>query len=133
MDTNKGKLIVITRSARQAIPVEGVLITVTSNQKEYSGVVASRKSDVNGVTESIDLPAPPKSNSDAPGNSLPYSLWNIDADVNGYYPVRNIGAQVYDGVTTVQTVELIPLAKGFRDKPVPEGDISFNQSTTPNL
>ena len=133
MDTNKGKLIVITRSARQALPIEGVLVTVTSNQNEFSGVVASRKSDRNGVTEYIELPTPPKSNSDSPSGGQPYSLWNIDADINGYYPVRNIGAQVYDGVTTVQTVELIPLAKGFGDLPVPDGDINFNQSQTPNL
>lgn len=133
MEKRFGTLVVVTRTARGAIPVEGVLVTVTADQSEYSGVVASRKSDVNGITEKIILPAPPKDNTQSPDSGSPCSIWNIDSDINGYYPVRNVGAQIYDGVTTVQAIDLIPIALGTKTPPASAEEILIDESKLPNL
>lgn len=131
--TEYGYLIVNTRTARGAVPVEAVLITVTDRNDAESKVVSVVKTNRSGSTLKIRLPAAPRKNTESPNGGSPCALYNIDADCDGYYPVRNIGAQIYSGVTSVQPVELIPLAAGTGPKPSFIDDIIFDESDSPDL
>lgn len=128
-----GYLRVITRTARGALPVENVLVTITSYDGANSKVVASSLSDANGMTPPARLSAPAPENSQSPGAGPPFTSYNVDADIDGYYPVRNIGAQVYPGITSVQPVELIPIALGTPAPPAPISEISFENNQAPDL
>jgi hypothetical protein len=131
--TEYGYLIVNTRTARGAVPVEAVKITVTDWNGAESNVVSAIKTDRNGSTLKIRLPASPRKNTESPNNGNPCALYNIDADCEGYYPVRNIGAQIYSGVTSVLPVELIPLADGIDPASSFIDIMSFDGSELPDL
>lgn len=131
--TEYGYLIVNTRTARGAVPVEAVQITVTERSGAESSVVSAVKTNRSGSTFKIRLPASPRKNTESPNSGSPCALYNIDADCDGYYPVRNVGAQIYSGVTSVQPVELIPLAAGTEPAPAFIGVISFDGSELPDL
>jgi len=102
-----GYLIVNTRTAQGAVPVEGAQITVTDMNGASSRVVSVSKTNRSGSTVKIRLPAAPYKNTVGSAAGVPCALYNIDADKDGYYPVRNVGVQIYSGITSVQPVEFI--------------------------
>lgn len=103
-----GYLIVNARTAQGAVPVEAARITVTDMNGTSSRVVSVSKTNRSGSTVKIRLPAAPYKNTASPSAGVPCALYNIDADKDGYYPVRNVEIQIYSGITSVQPVEFIP-------------------------
>jgi peptidoglycan hydrolase-like protein with peptidoglycan-binding domain len=61
-----------------------------------------------GLTEEISVPAPPIELSMAPNPALPYSLYNIRVEVEGFIDVVINGTQVFPNRLALQPVELIP-------------------------
>ena len=57
------------------------------------------------------MSAPPRNSSEAPCNTRPYSLYNIEVYSKGYYKQFYENVPVFDGVSAIQTAELIPLEK----------------------
>lgn len=103
-----GYLIVNTRTAQGAVPVEDAQITVTDMNGLSSRVVSVSKTNRSGSTVKIRLPVTPYKNAAGPSAGVSCVLYTIDADKEGYYPVRNVGVQIYSGITSVQPVEFIP-------------------------
>lgn len=124
---NTGYLVVRVSTARGAIPLENATVSIRGYEKDDSGILYSVESDVSGLTPRLSLPAPPRSLSQTPNDSIPYSLWNIDVFKDGYITARYSGVPVYSGVTSIQSAELVPLTEGF------EPSESFNESQPPNL
>lgn len=102
-----GDLIVQVFTASGAFPVSDALVTVTSQE---NGLVSVLVTGENGRTPAIRLSAPSPSESFNPADT-PFSLYNIDTDAAGFYGVRNIGAAIYPGITSIQRVELIPIIR----------------------
>ncbi len=90
----------------RAVPLQNVAVTVRSTDGK---LMAFRRTDANGFTDTIDLEAPPQELSLSPGNEQPYSAYNVLVDCPGYYGVIINGVQVFSGRTTWQQVELLPL------------------------
>lgn len=107
-----GYLTFKTRTAQSALPVENVRITVSGSEAGNTEPIVTVISDRNGNTERIALPTPPRMESMSPGfNGEPFSRYNVRAEAEGFYPSEFFGAPVFEGVTSVQTINLIPLAE----------------------
>ena len=124
---DKGYITVNVRTARGALPVEGAQITITSRQDGASYVLYS---NADGGSVRLEVPTPPKANSAHPGGSTPYSLFDIVTRKEGFYDIVNSGVPVYPGVTSVQTVEMIPKTAG---QTVPKGNLIFDENPPPAL
>ena len=129
-----GKLIVNVSTAGTALPVSGALVTVKSAAGPDSDVIATAYTDISGKAGPFLLPAPSRQNSMTPDSGKETSYrYNIDTDAEGYYGVRNQFVPIYDGVTALQNIELIPISSDntINDNP---GDMTrFNESQSPNL
>ena len=132
-EQGRGYITVNVRTAGGAIPVEGAMITIKTAAGTDSTVVAVMYTDSGGTSDIVALPAPPKENSLSPGNGEVCSFYTIDTDRSGYYSVVNSNVPVYDGITAIQQVILVPVAEGNGNL-YPSDLTRFNNSSElPNL
>ena len=122
-----GYLLVKVSTARGAIPLENAYVSVRGTTAESSSIIYSLRTDSSGLTPRITLPTPPKSLSQAPNNSTPFSLWDIDVFSDGFITAHYMSVPVYPEITSIQAADLIPLPEGFAPSE------SFNESSAPNL
>ncbi len=128
-DNSYGYIVVNVRTANGALPVEKAIVTIKNSAGELLAVFFT---DRNGNTPKLQVLAPPIENSESPGQIGPaYYSYNIDTDKEGFNSVRNIGAPVYPGITSIQPVELIPLSEG--SSAYPNDTISYTENIPPNL
>jgi hypothetical protein len=64
-----------------------------------------------GETERMTIQAPPRWESQAPEELVPYTVCDIWVEHPDYVPARIEGVQIFSGVETEQEVQLIPLAE----------------------
>ena len=136
-EMGQGYLIVHVTTARGAIPLEGVRVSVRSyppeNTEGRGDVIATLISGRDGNTSRLPLPAPPRTNSLSPGTTTPYQPYLIEVDTHGYYGQRYINVPIFDGIVAVQPADLIPLPENGRTKSrTPDGE-RFFESTAPDL
>lgn len=113
--TGMGRLRVRVTEAGGNLPVMGAVVTVSEYTDSGEGeLLYSLRTDAGGLTEAVMLPAPPASESIRPGSARPYALYNIDITYPGYYPVEDVGVPVFDRITAVQPVNLLPLSEEDR-------------------
>ena len=130
-----GNLVFLVSTARGAIPLEGARISLYNYIKEdmphRGDIQYSTVSGSDGKTRAIRLGAPPKNDSLEPSTSLPYATYNARIELEGYYTQYYVAIQVFDGVTSVQTVNLVPLPENGRtNSESPDGEQFFE--TLPN-
>lgn len=130
-EQGKGFITVNVRTAGGALPVAGAVITISDTST--GNVIAVMLSDISGTSEVIGLPTPPKGNSLTPGNNDVSTLYTVDTDKEGFYHVINTGIPVFDGITAIQQVLLVPVARG--DTPLQPRDLTRfeNAVELPNL
>ena len=111
-----GYLIVHVTTAGGAIPLEGAKIDVQIYGKESEtapetrgDTIASPVSGMDGNTVRIPLSAPPKVLSQSPGNGTPYALYSVNVTLDGYNSQSYAGVPIFDGITSIQPVILVPL------------------------
>lgn len=131
-DTGVGYVIVNVTTARGAIPLEGATVRIFdySDRGENGELVITTKTNSSGRTEKIPLPTPPRSSSLSPGNGRSYRTYNIDAQYDGYYNQYYINVPIFDGVTAVQSVDLVPISENGTDTTL---DSRFYENENPNL
>ena len=122
-----GYLVVRVSTALGAIPLSDATVNIRGNTKENSGVIYSLISDRDGLTEKVELPAPPRTLADTPGNAPPYSTWNIDVFLDGYVPVLFTGVPVYSSTVSVQPAVLVSLGERYTDRQ------TYGETTAPTL
>ena len=124
-NTGTGYLIVRVATARGAIPLENATVNVRiaaapdgaereEGTPREGELVAALRTDRDGLAPRLALSAPPRALSEAPGSRRPYALYDIDAALEGYGSNYYQNVPVFDTVTSLQTVELIPLPEGKR-------------------
>jgi len=105
-----GTLMVETRSADEALPIEGAKVIVRSQDQ----VLAEIMTDGSGQTEKIQLKAPDKSRTLSPDTPGPhYSTVEISVSKAGF--VTNIikNVPIYDGIDAYQPIDMLPQADGY--------------------
>ncbi len=135
--SGNGYLIVHATTARGAIPLEGVQITVRNYEPEASPVsgevIRSTVTGRDGNTERFSLPAPPQSTSQTAGGSTPFSVYNLEVHLEGYRSQFYYALPIFDGITAVQPVDLIPLSENGKNEVRRPDDDRFYESPEPNL
>lgn len=104
-----GYLQIRVSTAQGAIPIEGAQVIVREPKERGDRLVSSLKSDRSGLTPIISLPTLPRSLSESPGNTHPFFVYLVDVSKEGYYTQYYQNVPVFDGITAVQSAEMIPL------------------------
>lgn len=76
------------------------------DNSESGNPVDEMKTDVDGQTEIIELPAPPVELSFEPGIIQPYGVYNILISAPGYYPAAINGTNIFSGILSIQNIVL---------------------------
>ena len=126
-----GYLAMRVRTAGDALPVKGARVTVLSAQD--GGEIAVLFTDSSGNTPPLALPAPDASASLTPGGGTVSFLYHTITDAEGYYSAQNLFLPVYAGVTSIQTVQLVPFPDIGQTPPYPSDITRFNESQSPDL
>ena len=135
MDTteNYGTLTVKTESAFGALPVKDATVSFRRKTGDGAKLFAVLMTDEDGETEPLKIPAPPVSNSLSPGGETPYSLVNVEVFADGYYSVMLMGVPIFTGISSTQTVNMIPLPESYQYSKYPSGNYIITESEVPKL
>lgn len=125
-----GYMIVRVTTARGAIPLEGATVIVSDylpeDVQERGNAIYTLTTNSSGLTDKFSLPAPPRELSMSPGNGKSYQTYNIAVAKDGYYQQNYINAPVFEGITSIQSADMIPLSdNGQTDRYDPFGNIFF--------
>ena len=130
---NIGYLIVNVSTARGAIPLSGASVTVFDSSVEGNPLVTSVSTDTSGKTTKIALATPDRAESESPGAKKPFATYMVQVSHEGYYTVTNNGVPVFDGVTSIQPVEMIPLADKDSENVYPRDSLEIDENEPQNL
>ncbi len=109
MNNRSGMLRFRVYTARGALPVEGASVVITKLINGENHTFYSLQTDISGLTETINLPAPPKELSETPDSTVqPYAVYNADITAEGYNSVAIRDLPVFEGVLSLQRVPLVP-------------------------
>lgn len=134
----EGRLVVHVTTARGAIPLEGAQVHIRNYEKDTAAedrgdVIASAVTGRDGNTPLFYLPAPPSAASRVPGNQQPFSTYNAEVFLEGFFSQNYINIPIFDGILAIQPADLIPLPEnGTTDARTPDGN-RFFESAAPQL
>ena len=103
-----GYLLVNVTTAQGAIPLEGASVLLRGGTQDTSGVILSMRTGRDGQTQKIALPTPPLANSASPDGDLPYALYSIDVQKEGYRPLNIEAVPVFPSILSIQGAVMIP-------------------------
>lgn len=130
---NVGVLTVRTESAFGAFPVKDATVSFRRQMPDGAKLFAVLVTGEDGETDPLEIPAPPASNSLSPGGETPYSLVNVEIYADGYYSVMLMGVPIYSGISSTQTVNMIPLPESVQYDKYPGGNYIITESEVPKL
>ena len=131
--TGTGYLQFRVSTAQSAIPLEQAQVIIRSTAERGGDIVTTVTSDRSGLTPKIPLETLPRSLSEAPGNPHPFYSYHVDVSKEGYYTQYYQNVPVFDGISAVQSVEMIPLPQnGYEYRLTPDSD-RFFEGENPDL
>ena len=96
-------------SSYAQLPLENVAIAVTSTD---GTAIALRLTDRSGQIAPIAVPVPDLAQSQSPDpGEKPFTSVNLYAQLKGYEQIESENLQVFADTTTLQNLEMIPLAE----------------------
>ncbi len=128
-----GYLVVNVSTARGAIPLAGATVTVMYDESDNTSIFQTMTTGGDGKTDKISLPAPPRNLSESPGNIKPYATYTVSVDKEGYYTVTDTSVPVFSGITSIQPIEMLPLAEYNPGTVYPRFGIDNTESENPDL
>ena len=105
----KGSLIAQVYTARMAIPVEGVSVTITTDDRTRPEIIAYRTTDLNGRTQAVEFETPDINLTLSPSEETGFSTCNIQLDHPNYYSVLVEHVQIFPETESIQQMEMVPL------------------------
>ena len=82
-------------------------------QRGKEQLLSVQATDRSGSTRPVDIPTPLLEDSIQPGHGTPpYAVCDVWAEHPGYAMLLVEGVQIFDGVDTLQEMELSPLSEG---------------------
>ena len=120
-----GYLAVNVTTGRGLLPVAGAVVTVTSKQVLDQLVWARAITDSSGQIQPVPLPAPSKQLSQNPDTPqrLTYGSYNVYVQARNMLPNLRENIQVFDGVTSIQNIELTMRSAGGPDELLDSSDV----------
>ena len=96
-------------SSYAQLPLENVTIAVTATD---GTAIALRLTDRSGQIAPIAIPVPDLAESQSPEpDEKPFTSVNLSAHLKGYEMIESENLQVFADTTTLQNLEMIPLAE----------------------
>ena len=112
-----------------AFPIAGAQFVITQDLDETHAFSISTLTDSSGKTDPLALPAPSKLISQTPGNgSAGFVTYRAEITAPGYVGTEVLDIPVFDGVATIQPVNLSTDINGMRRE-----EIERIQDEEPNL
>jgi len=106
---SQGFIQISAYTAGGALPVPELSVRISGNEEGNMGVEYSVKTDRNGLTEVIALPAPAVSYSLSPNPAeQPYAKYDVRAVGDGFYEKTIYDVAVFSGIKAVLPLEMIP-------------------------
>jgi len=105
--TGKGYLRVWVTSAGGTLPVVGVPVQILDDNGNLLHVLRTGEG---GLTPTVTLAAPAASEGLTPGTK-PYRTYGVRVERDGYVPIAGIQTPIFDGITAVQPVTLLPVTQ----------------------
>ncbi len=94
-------------TSRGEIPISDASVVIENY--DATAVLGARVTDDNGRITPIIINTPSKSESQSPGEEMPFATVNVRISHPGYYTRYIRNAQVFEGETSVADAELIPI------------------------
>lgn len=104
-----GYIVVQVSTADSAIPIPDANVTISETTDKGETLVKVMRTNRNGKTEVLAVPAPSVENSLNPQGTNRFFKYNIRVDYPGYYTVENMNVPVFQGQTSIQPVAMLPL------------------------
>ena len=89
------------------IPVDGAKITIKGTGAFATTRVINLTTNSSGLTEEIEVDAPPLEYSQEPSQPTPYSLYDLRIDREGFQTLVINGVQIFPGQTAIKQCQLI--------------------------
>lgn len=117
-NSSSGKLIVMVTAIRSLYPIKNAKITVFKGDTQNKAVITTAITNESGRTERIILPAPDKKFSETAGSdTIPYALYNLLVEADGYIDNIHLNIPIFSGVTSIQRVNLLLNESGGETPP----------------
>lgn len=105
-----GRLTVMVTTVSGIYPVEDAKVTVFTGDYENQDIKDTDVTNQSGKTKTFELYAPSRSLSMQSGaTELPYALYNILVEADGFASNLHLNVPVFKGVTSMQRSNLTPL------------------------
>ena len=101
-----GTLIFQVTGGQGAFPVPNAIVTLSKVLRDNLSLSITIRTDESGKTEPISLPAPDRKLSQSPNNGVVYAAYDAKVTATGFLPTEIRNLPVFDGVTTIQPVNL---------------------------
>jgi hypothetical protein len=98
-----GKLVAVVTTVKALYPVPNAKVTVFTGDYENMNVVDTSLTDQSGRTKAFTLSAPLNTLSlDKDNKQIPYALYNMLVEADGYIDNIHLNIPVFSGVTSIQ-------------------------------
>lgn len=105
---SKGNIVVQISSNNAALPVNNCKVIVRKNSDKSKVFEEVLNADDSGKTDKIQVEAPEVELSEKPiSNGIPYGVYDIEVDADGYITSIVEGVQVFSGITSLQRVDMV--------------------------
>ena len=109
-----GTLIFQVTGGQGAFPVAGANIVITKALDDRHSLSVTMTTDESGKTEPLSLPAPSRELSQSPNNGIVFATYQAVISAPNYVSTEVRDLPVFDGITTIQPVNLSPDFGGQR-------------------
>lgn len=103
-----GTLIFQVTGGQGAFPIADATILLTKQFNDRQSISFTIRTDESGKTEPISLPAPSRTLSQSPNNGIVFAAYQAEISAPNYIPAQILDLPVFDGITTIQPVQLSP-------------------------
>ena len=124
----EGYLIMNVSSASGALPIKDARVHITGADTQNKDTEYNLTTNESGRSERIALKAPSRSLSLSPGNPYGFARYTAVVTKDGYYTQTFEGLPVFDGITSIQPVLLVPLAPYNSEDFDPANEQSLNET-----
>lgn len=130
-NTERGSLKVETFASDRAFGIPSARVMVFLGLPSGNVAVFDGLTDVNGSTESIRLPAPPRSLSQSPQTGanpkLPYAVYSVYVEHPDYVRAVFTNVPVFSGIESIQPVRMLAKATGLEEpEPIVVDETTLN-------
>lgn len=95
-------------TAQKTFPVPDVKVEILKQLPSGEYVINTQKTNASGMIQPVKLPTLPKSQSLAPGIQAPFETYDIKLTHPDFTQILVKNVPVYEGLTTLQQIEMIP-------------------------